>query len=56
MSTDTFKLYQDAFILGASMQRGNFKPAAHLMVSILTRLGVRSNIDVKTIFQPPKGM
>jgi hypothetical protein len=53
MSTDTFKLYQDAFVLGASMQRGNFEPAAHLMVSILTRLGVRSNIDVKTIFQPP---
>jgi hypothetical protein len=53
MSVDTFKLYQDAFVLGVSMQRGNFEPSAHLMVSILTRLGVRSNIDVKTIFQPP---
>ncbi len=53
MSVDTFKLYQDTFVLGIAMQRGHFEPAAHLMVSVLTRLGVRSNIDVKTIFQPP---
>ncbi|NHJ02942.1 MAG: hypothetical protein EAX86_12470 [Candidatus Heimdallarchaeota archaeon] len=53
MSVDTFKLYQDAFVMGAVMQRGNFEPAAHLMTSILTRLGVRSNIDVKAIFSPP---
>lgn len=53
MSVDTFKLYQDAFVIGAVMQRGNFEPAAHLMTSILTRLGVRSNIDVKSVFRPP---